>query len=251
VAGVLCSASASAAPAGQLEPPQRLPLAVTGIVRQDGTVQSASGLTKPIKDKIRQARDHRKQFEPTWQSNNLAFASGKHWLVHDKNTRTMRKIDAMDPRYRGKELKQFDLINEYRGTVLGELGSDDDRPELLLQRDDKASEEFQAACNRGLGFAWDYEAGVDVVMAEIDRLTIDLGTSATRCMFDTTAGPVTPYEVPHKDGKPLLHPEEARQEVMQAQMMGQQLDFKPINQGIIRVEASVGDEPVAAARGDA
>src|SRR6266566_658196 len=135
-----------------------------------------------VKTNIKQAREHRKKFEPTWQSN-LAFAAGQHWLVWSDKFRALRRIQDVDPRYRNRELYQADVITEIRTHVLGELGSDDDRPELLLQRDDTVSEDFQAQVNRAIGYGWDFEWDGDTAMSEADRYAVDIGTSAIQCYF--------------------------------------------------------------------
>jgi hypothetical protein len=59
-----------------------------------------------------------------------------------------QRIQDVDPKYADADLYAFDVINEYRTHALGELASDDDRPELLLQREDESSEDFQAQLNR-------------------------------------------------------------------------------------------------------
>ena len=106
-----------------------------------------------------------------------------------------------------RELYTTDVITEYRTTALGELGSDDDRPELLLRRDDQPSEDFQKQLNRAIGWGWDYEWRGDEVLNEVRRLCIDLGTAAVRCRFDPTVGPLLAEQVPHLNGEPVLDPE--------------------------------------------
>jgi len=170
------------------------------LVIAGGTI-SPEILSKSIKDNINQARSHRKQFEPGWEMN-VAFASGKHWLVYDRTARVLRRIQDVDPRYRGKELYSADLINEYRTTVLGELGSDDDRPELGMINQDITSEEYQRQVNRAVGFGWDNEWMGDDVLAETDRICVDLGTAAIRCRFDPTQGP-SRGNYPHVNGQPV------------------------------------------------
>src|SRR6266487_6605546 len=177
-----------------------------------------ANLLKPIRDNIRRARQHRKQFEPGWEMN-LAYASGKHWIVMDPNTRTLRRIQQLDPRYQNKELYSADLINEYRTTALGELGSDDDRPELLTLGEDITSEEFQRQANKAVGFGWDNEWDGDSTLQEVDRMIVDLGTAAMRCRFDPTMGPTRSDNVPYKDGRPLTS--DAYDQVSQAVSNGQ------------------------------
>src|SRR6266498_1176159 len=163
-------------------------MATLALVGPDGELTDGDKETKAVKDRIRQGREYRKQFEPTWRVN-MAFAAGEHYLVFDDNTRTLRRIQDVDPKYKGREQYSADIITEYRTTVLGELGSDDDRLELLLQHDDTAAEDFQAQINRALGFGWDNEIHADEVLAEVDRLCLDLGTAAIQCRYDVDAGP--------------------------------------------------------------
>jgi hypothetical protein len=185
-------------------------MSTLAIARDDGQLtDGANPEVKKVRDRIREAREHRKKYEGIWHSN-LAWAAGKHWLVWDTNSRVLRRIQDVNPAYRNRELYSVDLITEYRTTVLGELGSDDDRPELLLHQDDETAEDFQAQVNKALGYGWDFEFDADVALAEADRLCLDLGTSAIRCRFDPTKGKPRPEQVPFYQGKPILKEEDAR-----------------------------------------
>jgi hypothetical protein len=178
----------------------------------DSGVVDQNPAAKQARDRIRQGREHRRQFEPIWQLN-AAFAAGQHWLVADRLTRTLRRVQDVDPTFKGVsdgQLYSFDVITEYRTTALGELATDDDRPELLLERDDQASEEFQAALNRSVQFGWDHEWDGDEALGEADRMAVDLGTSAIQVYFDPTAGPTRPGENPYHQGKPVFG-DQARQ----------------------------------------
>ena len=107
------------------------------IVETGAGPHSGTQLVEPIKQRLMAARDARKAYEPTWHSN-LAFAAGKHWLQWDRFQRML----VMPQELKDKELYTADVITEYRTTTLGELGSDDDRPELFFRRDDTPSEDF-------------------------------------------------------------------------------------------------------------
>jgi hypothetical protein len=203
--------------------------------QEDGRLVDGDKAARAVKDKIREAREHRKQFEPTWQLN-LAYAAGQHWTVL-QGDRLLRRIQDVDPLYENRELYAADKITEYRMLALGELGSSDDRPELLLVQDDEQGEDFQAQLNRALAYCWDYECEADEAMAEADRLCVDLGTSAIRVRYDPSVGPVREGEIPHLNGKPLLNPDEALQAVASAATNGQTLEFKPIKEGRITWEA--------------
>src|SRR5262249_3120335 len=137
----------------------------------------------------------------TWHSN-IAFTSGQFWLQWDRFQRMLIMPDSL----KGKDLYTVDVINERRMHVLGELGSDDALPDILLRRDDKPSEDFQHQLNKAVGWGWDYEWSGASALAEARRFCVDLGTSAIRCLFDPAAGPIMSNSVPHLNGKPVLKP---------------------------------------------
>ena len=200
----------------------------------NGVLAPLDPLLKPVRDRLRQGRDYRRTYlEPHWQVN-LAFAAGQHWLGWHDQTRTLRTIQELDPRYRDRELVTADVITEYRTTALGELNSDDDRPQLLLRRDDQPSEDFQKVLNRALEWGWDNEWDGDRVLREARRLCLDLGTSAVRCRFDPTVGPIVAENVPHVGGVPVLDPERAME--LMAAGPRDDVEMRPIRQGKIRWE---------------
>lgn len=202
----------------------------TILTEPDGTTVRAEDALREIRARIDEARAHRKRYEPTWHSN-LAFAAGKFWLAWDRDQRRL----VFPPELQRKELYTADLITEYRTTALGELGTDDDRPELLLRREDEYSEAFQAQLNRVVSWAWDYEWQADEVLEEMRRLCVDLGTTAIRCRFDPSYGPIVQDNVPHVDGRPVLDPEEARS--LLANGPNPAVTMRPIHQGRIVWEA--------------
>ena len=169
---------------------------------ETGPLGPADELARDVKDLIRTAREARKQWEPTWHSN-LAYAAGKFNLKWD---RTQRRL-VEDPSSYGKELYTTDVITEYRTTALGELGTDDDRPALLLRHDDLPSEDFQEQLNKAVSWGWDYEWEGDEALEEMRRLVLDFGTAAIRCRFDPTVGPVI-GDVPHVNGLPVHDPQQ-------------------------------------------
>ena len=188
-------------------------------------------IVKPIRDRIRQGRTYRRTYmEPTWQLN-LAYASGKQWLGWHDNTRTLRTIQELDPRYKGRELYTADVITEYRTTALGELGSDNDLPQLLLRRDDAVSEDYQQQLNRALSYGWDHEWDGDDVLAQIDRFVVDLGTAAVRCRYDPASGPLVHDNVPHLQGRPVLDPAQALG--LMADGPNPDVSMQPLRQGRI------------------
>jgi hypothetical protein len=205
--------------------------ATVALTQSDGTLVDSRDALTPVRDRINQGLEHRRRnFEGVWQSS-LAFAAGKQWLVWDRDIRALRRIQDVDARYRGTELYQADIITEYRTTALGELSSDDDRPQLLLARDDEMAEEYQAQANRALAYAWDHEVHADEALEECDSLMLDLGTAAIRCRYDGTAGPVRQPDVPHQNGQPILDLEQARAYVADQQAAGRSANLGPINRG--------------------
>ena len=176
---------------------------MSGLIVETGAgPMSGVQLAEPVKRRLQHAREARKSLEPGWHSN-IAFAANKPWLKWDRFSRSL----VMPPDLREKDLYSADVITEYRTTVLGELGSDDDRPELLLRRDDAPSEDYQGQVNRAVAYGWDQEWDGDEALSEARRLCIDLGTSAVRCRWDPATGPMLPGDVPHLDGQPVLDPQ--------------------------------------------
>ena len=200
-------------------------------VAENGTLTPLEGLAKPVRDRIRQGRQYRRTYmEPTWQLN-LAYASGKQWLGWHDSSRTLRTIQELDPRYKGRELYTADVITEYRTTALGELGSDNDLPQLLLRSDDQFAEEYQAQLNRALEYGWDHEWDGDDVLAQVDRFVVDLGTAAVRCRYDSAQGPLVADNVPHLQGLPVLDPQQAMG--LMADGPNPDVTMQPLRQGRI------------------
>lgn len=199
------------------------------IVQEGGRLVAADEALRDVKRKLQAARDHRKRFESTWYSN-LAFAAGKHWL---KWSETLHKLVA-PPELRGKELYSADVITEYRMAALGELGSDDDRPELLIARNDQAAEHVQRQLNKAVAWGWDNEWMGDDVLAQVNRLLVDMGTAGVRCRFDPTVGPVVRENVPHYGGRPLR--EEEALELL-ADGPNPEVEMRDVRQGRIVWEA--------------
>lgn len=173
-------------------------------IEQDGQLVDAMEATAKVRQAIQDARADRKQYEPTWHSN-LAFAAGKFWLEWHRSLRRL----TMPEELQSKELYTADVVTEYRMTALGELASEDDRPELLLIREDATSEDFQEQLNKAVGWGWDHEWNGDDSLAELDRMVVDLGTAAMRPRWDPTYGPIVQESVPFVDGKPVLDEAEA------------------------------------------
>lgn len=179
---------------------------------------------REIREWIDESLEDRKRFEPTWHEA-LEFARGKQWLVWSRYERRM----IMPPELEkiADELYTADRVTEYRMTALGEMSSDDDRPELLLIRDDEWDEEYQKAVNRAVAHAWEREIDADSALMEARRLVLDLGCAAIRPRFDPLKGPIREELVPYHDGKPVLNTEEA----IRLYDEGAPLEFKPLREG--------------------
>lgn len=162
-------------------------------------------LEETWRQRIADAAEARKQIEPDWHEA-MYFAAGRHWYEWSRTERRMVMPPSLAAQQR--ELYTADRINEYRMTALGEMTSDDERPELLLVKDDAWSEEYQRSLNRAVRHAWEHEWRADQALADTYRLLIDLGTAAIWNYWDPAAGPVVEENAPYHDGR-LLSLEEA------------------------------------------
>jgi hypothetical protein len=204
---------------------------------ENGVLTDPQKLVSEWRDRIREAREDRRRFEPTWLSN-LAFASQRHHLVWDRYSRTLVLPKEAEQRMARGELYQIDVITERRLRALGELSNAIDRPELLLVDDGAGmvEEDFQLQLNRAVGHGWDHEWRGDEALADKDRKLVDFGVAAIRCRFDPTVGPVKANDVPFKDGKPILDLEQARTHVAETAAAGGVADLRTIHEGAIRWE---------------
>lgn len=184
------------------------------------------------KQRIQQAREDRRRYEPVWLSN-LAFAAGKHYLMFDRFTRSMVLPPQIQTDMEQGNLYTADVITERRMRALGELSSDDDRPELLLVDDGDTQEDFADQLNKAVGYGWDYEWRGDDALLDLDQKVIDLGTAGIRCRFDPTVGKPK-GEFPHLNGKPVMDADQARQ--LFADGPNPQVEMRPIREGRITWE---------------
>jgi len=182
-------------------------------------------------ERIQQAREDRRQYEPAWVTN-LAFAAGKHWLQWNARARKLE----MPNQLRDRDLYVADVITEYRTTALGEMAKVGDRPELLLVADDDTNEEFQEQANRSVGWAWDNEWRAELALSQARRYCIDLGVAAIRPMFRADEGPVMGEMPVGPDGHVITDLERARAFVAETQASGQRVQFKTIHEGRHRWE---------------
>jgi hypothetical protein len=177
-------------------------MAAAAVRLSDGRLTTPDEIEQEWKKRIQQARDHRKQHEPTWLSD-FAFASGKHWQVWDPSTQKMRHLSEMDPRYENAELYTADKINEHVQAQRGELQADDDRPQMLLAQEGDSAEAIQEELNDLIAHGWDNEWNADSAIRQADHLCLTLGVSAIRVRFDPTKGPVAGHLPIGADGNPV------------------------------------------------
>ena len=153
-----------------------------------------------------QAKAARRPFIPIWLLN-LAFAAGQHWVAWDKRAQRVRALRELDPKYADRELFTADRITEYRLAQLGELESDDDRPQLIAVQEGDNAEAVTDQLNRAVGYAWDHEWGAQEALAQARRYVVDLGTAAIRCRWEPNKGPDAGYATYDASGQPVTHPD--------------------------------------------
>lgn len=160
---------------------------------------------RKIRGRVRDGReDRRKNMEPLW-AECLEFAQGKHWLVSvDRGGRRQLILPKLP---KGRLRYTVDELSQYRQTVLGELGMDDDRPQVLFRQEDQPDEAAAEQANDLLAYAWESEVQADEALEDGRRYLIDMGTSAVRVRFDPLAGPVRITVPVGPDGQAQLAPD--------------------------------------------
>src|SRR5262245_32978803 len=164
---------------------------VVTAVRQRGRVTSTDEVTDVWKRRIATAKKDRARYVPNWQSC-LAFAAGKHFLEWSRYDRKLVLPDwaRSDAQY------AEDVISERKLTAIGQVGSDDDRPQIRFRETDLRDRDYAAQANRALAYAWDEELRANEILADLRLMLVDLGTAALQCRWDPTVGPVR-GEIPH------------------------------------------------------
>lgn len=174
---------------------------------QQGHLTSTDGIVTTWKQRIEQAREARKPFEPVWLSN-LAFAGGQHWLAHDRRSGQMRHLSELDPRYRNRNLYTADRITEYLRAQLGELSAGDDRLDLEAVVDGDDAERVAKELNAAVGYAWNHEWNAQKALRRARGYALTMGVSAIRIRFDPTKGPVAGRLPIGANGEPVTDPNE-------------------------------------------
>lgn len=176
----------------------------------EDTLQSGGALTprqieEQWRERITQAKAARRPFIPIWLLN-LAFAAGQHWVAWDKRAQRVRALRELDPKYADRELFTADRITEYRLAQLGELDSDDDRPQLIAVQEGDNAEAATEQLNRAVAYAWEHEWGAQDALEQARRYVVDLGTAAIRCRWEPNKGPIKGHAVYRQSGEPVTHP---------------------------------------------
>lgn len=171
-----------------------------------GGAQTPRQIEEHWRERITQAKAARKPFIPIWLLN-LAFAAGQHWVAWDKRQQRVRALRELDPKYADRELFTADRITEYRLAQLGELESDDDRPQLVAVQEGDNAEAVVEQLNRAVGYAWDHEWDAQAAITQARRYVVDLGTSAIRCRWNPDKGPVAGHAA-YSQGQPVTHPDD-------------------------------------------
>jgi hypothetical protein len=141
-------------------------------------------------------------FHGTWATN-LAYSAGQQWLVWNERSTQLRHIQREDPAYAGRELFTDNRIREYIQSALGELSTEDDRPELLTAQEGDEAEQITKMLNRLAGYAWEHEWDADTALLEMRRLVLDLGVAAIRCRWNPDEGTTAGHALLGPDGEPV------------------------------------------------
>lgn len=168
----------------------------------------------------------RKRYEIQWMTSQ-AFAAGKQWAAY-LGGRDHRMI--LPPLKSGRSRQTSDRLTQYVMTVIGQLGSDDFRPQMLFAHSDAQGEDYADVINKTLEYGWEREWNGDRKVLALLRILAVMGTGAIRCRYDKTQGR-TIAEVPHRDGQPILDPEEAAAYVADKHAYGEDAQIRPLNEG--------------------
>ena len=177
------------------------------------------------------AKAARIPFLPIWLIN-LAFAAGQHWVAWDKRQQRVRSLRELDPKYADRELVTADRIREYRLAQLGELNSDDDRPQVVAVQEGENAEAAVEQLNRAVAYGWDHEWNAQGALEQARRYVVDLGVAAVRCRWDKTKGPEAGYATYDSNGQPVTHPDVLSHLAAHGALPDGSLpQIKPVNEG--------------------
>jgi len=197
----------------------------------NGTNVVASGDGKDLSlwnERLDQAKRDRKRYEPTWHICQ-SFLAGRQWVGWNNRTRRVVQLDNPGDR----ERFTANVIDSYHQTVLGKLYVEDLRPEIMFRREDIESESITTHTRQLAKYAWDTETNAERRLYLILHKELCYGTSAGRCMFDSSQGDSAGQFPLGPDGRPMMDPTEARSYVADAQAQGNQVGFQQVNYGKI------------------
>lgn len=171
------------------------------------------------------AKQNRRRYEIQWMTSQH-FAAGKQWAAYADREHRM----ILPPLPAGRSRQTSDRLTQYLMTVIGQLGSDDFRPQMLFAHTDAQGEDFAAMVNRALEYGWEREWSGDTKILALLRILAVLGTGGIRCRYDKQQGREL-AEVPHRGGEPILDPDEAKAYVADKHFYGEDADLRKIREG--------------------
>jgi hypothetical protein len=181
------------------------------------------------KKRIGAAENDQRNYHALWYEV-LAFCQGYHWVRYS-SPQSRQLVTTPPPKY-GRRYT-VDELTQYRLTLLGELASDDDRPQAHFRAEGRPVEDYAAQANLALAYGWDEEWLGNRTLQEAKRTMIDLGTAPVRCRFDPGQGPPT-------GEKPFLGTEMlTREQAFQAIDQGQPVRLRNIPEGRIVWDAGL------------
>jgi hypothetical protein len=191
----------------------------------DRDISSAELLDPFLKRKDAAVQD-RKRYEIQWMTSQ-AFAAGKQWAAYIGGRDHRMVLPPLKP---GRSRQTSDRLTQYVMTVIGQLGSDDFRPQMLFSHDDAQGEDYADVINKTLEYGWEREWAGDKKVLALLRILAVMGTGAIRCRYDKTQGRKI-ADVPHENGQPILNPEQGAKYVADKHFYGEDADIRPINEG--------------------
>lgn len=192
-----------------------------------GKRHKPENLLDPWMKRREQATQHRKDFEAQWMVS-LQFLAGKQWAKYVPGEHRMH----LPKLAKGRTRHTADRLTQNVMAVLGNLLADDGRGRFLTAHDDSRGEDYAEVLDKLLAYGWEREWQGDARRARLARILIALGTGGIRARFDRTQGREL-MEVPHRDGEPILDPDEARSYVAEASFYGESANLKTIREGRI------------------
>src|SRR5207244_2924768 len=190
------------------------------MVTLNGRPVRAEKLLEPWLKRKDAARSDRRRFEPEWMTAQQ-FAAGRQWAAYLPHDHRM----FVPPLTKGRSRQTADRLTQYIQTVGARLAADDFRGTLLPAQHGESDEDYAKTLDDLLAYGWDREWSGDDRALKLCRTIAWLSTAAIRVRFDRTQGNRM-LDVPHKDGKPILDPEQARAFTADAQTYGENADLR-------------------------